>query len=180
MGLDWPRFDRCYWGGESVWGSVQAGPGFHRHCSKFSRLARPSICCSKYNSKLIWDPIQDVMGPTFILATTRIGSRDPHGTRSNIFRPWTIGGKYVPGRQCSTGLWYITVSQDICPPMAYWGIYITQHARIHTSRTSSSTSSSRWRSRIARWLSVLHQYTAFPLRPFLGTRVRIPRKSHFN
>ncbi len=83
-------------------------------------------------------------------------------------------------RQRSTGLWYITVSQDICPPMEYWGIYITQHARIHTSRASSSTSSSRWRSRIARWLSVLHRYTAFPLSPFLGTRVRIPRKSHFN
>ena len=29
-----------------------------------------------------------------------------------------------PGCQCSTGLWYITVSQDICPPMAHWGIYI--------------------------------------------------------
>ncbi len=85
-----------------------------------------------------------------------------------------------PGRQCSIGRWYITVSQDICPPMANGWIYITQHARIHTFRTSSSTSSSRWRSRIARWLSVLHQYTASPLRPFLGTRVRIPRKSHIN
>ncbi len=33
----------------------------------------------------------------------------------------------------------------------------------------------------ARWRSVLHQYTAFPLlTPFIGARVRIPPNSHFN
>ncbi len=61
-----------------------------------------------------------------------------------------------------------------------------QHARMYTSRTSSSTSSSLYRSRIARWaLCAASVYGISirlfrPLRPFLGERVRIPPKSHFN
>ena len=109
------------------------------------------------------------------LTTQRLSAPEPP-----TFSVSGLLAERYPERQCSTGLWYITVSQDICPPMEHWGIYITQHARIHTSRTSSSTSSSRWRSRIARWLSVLHEYTTFSLRPFSAARVRIPPESQFN
>ncbi len=38
-----------------------------------------------------------------------------------------------PKRRCSTGLWYITVLQDTCPPVEHWGVCITQHARVSTS-----------------------------------------------
>ncbi len=83
-----------------------------------------------------------------------------------------------PERQCSTGLWYITVSQDIFPPMAYWGIYMTQHARIHTSRTSSSTISSRWGSRIARCLCAASVY-GFSVKAFFRNTSSNPSKVTF-
>ncbi len=55
-------------------------------------------------------------------------------------------------------------SMNVCTP------------REHADQLTSST---LWRSRVARWLSVLHLNTDSPLRTFLGARVRIPSKSDF-
>ncbi len=77
-------------------------------------------------------------------------------------------------RQCSTEPWYITISQDICPPVDHWGICMIMHARIHTSRTNSPSSLSPWRSRVA-LLQHCVCLRLFREGPFLGTRVRIPQ-----
>ncbi len=90
-------------------------------------------------------------------------------TRPKIFRQWITGGNTC----WAPVLHWTVVSQDICPSVEDWGIIsITQHARIHTARTSSPTNLSLWRSKVVLWLSLLHQYTAFPLKPpLLGARV---------
>ncbi len=65
---------------------------------------------------------------------------------------------------------YITVSEDICPPVEHWGIRITQHVLLHTSGTSWTTPC---RSRVALAFIAASVY-GFAVKAFLWARVRIP------
>ncbi len=104
---------------------------------------------------------------------------------------WTISvsrpfAEMHPERQCSTGLWYTTVSQDISPPMPHCmdiGMYITQHAWIHSYTPVEQTNS--WtvvlRGLVASVLgySDASQFALYLKAPFPRRTGSNPPKSHF-
>ncbi len=79
--------------------------------------------------------------------------------------------KHAPSASTPTELWYVTVSQDICPSVEHWRICIkTQHTHIHTFRINPTTSLSPWRSTVVRSCAgvqfCVQQHVHVRLRPF--------------